>query len=120
MTVSRTSLAIAALVLAQLFVPGPAAAEYDRRSDAASKDAERYESRPDDGGGFLGGLFGRNERARREGYAAREEGSPQYVQNSPSELTVRLERLENQIRQLTGAIEQLQYRNQQLEQMVRR
>jgi tol-pal system protein YbgF len=37
---------------------------------------------------------------------------------SGPDLTVRLERLENQIRQLTGAIEQLQYRNQQLEQQL--
>lgn len=34
-------------------------------------------------------------------------------------VTTRLDRLENQIRQLTGQIEQLQYRNQQLEQQVR-
>ncbi len=33
---------------------------------------------------------------------------------------MRLDRLEAQIRQLTGAIEQLQYRNQQLEEQVRR
>lgn len=41
---------------------------------------------------------------------------PQRVaQNAPSDLTVRIDRLEAQIRQLTGVIEQLQYRNQQLE-----
>jgi len=33
---------------------------------------------------------------------------------------LRIDRLENQIRQLTGAIEQLQFRNQQLEGLVRR
>ena len=38
----------------------------------------------------------------------------------PSDVVVRLEQLQNQIRQMTGAIEQLQYRNQQLEQAVRR
>jgi tol-pal system protein YbgF len=37
-----------------------------------------------------------------------------------SELTLRLERLENAIRQLTGTLEQLQFRNQQLEQQLRR
>ena len=42
------------------------------------------------------------------------------AQMSPPDQVVRLERLESQIRQLTGAIEQLQYRNQQLEALVRR
>ena len=36
------------------------------------------------------------------------------------DLVVRLDRMENQIRQLTGAIEQLQFRNQQLEGQLRR
>lgn len=125
MTVSptrATCFAIAALVLSPLVAAAPAVGQYDRRYEASSGDApERYEARPDDGGGFLGSLFGRNERARRDqGYASREQGQPQYAQGSPSDLMVRLDRLENQIRQLTGAIEQLQYRNQQLEQMVRR
>ncbi len=42
------------------------------------------------------------------------------AQASPSDLVVRLDRMENQIRQLTGAIEQLQFRNQQLEGQLRR
>ena len=37
-----------------------------------------------------------------------------------SELVARLGRLENQIRQLTGLVEQLQHRNQQLEQQINR
>jgi tol-pal system protein YbgF len=37
------------------------------------------------------------------------------AQGGPADLAYRIERLENQIRQLTGDIEQLQYRNQQLE-----
>src|ERR671923_850847 len=41
------------------------------------------------------------------------------AQTSAADLLVRLERLENQIRQLTGAVEELQYRNQQLEQRLR-
>ena len=40
--------------------------------------------------------------------------SPAYAQASASDLTIRLDQLENQMRQLTGTIEQLQYRNQQL------
>ncbi|HEY6994660.1 MAG TPA: tol-pal system protein YbgF [Xanthobacteraceae bacterium] len=47
-------------------------------------------------------------------------GTDQTAQMSAPDLVVRLERLESQIRQLTGAIEQLQFRNQQLEAQVRR
>lgn len=46
--------------------------------------------------------------------------SPALAQVSASDLTIRLDQLENQMRQLTGTIEQLQYRNQQLEQALRR
>jgi tol-pal system protein YbgF len=46
--------------------------------------------------------------------------SPADAQVSASDLIVRIERLENQIRQLTGALEQLQYRNQQIEEQLRR
>src|SRR4051794_29541157 len=37
------------------------------------------------------------------------------AQGAGGDTTMRIDRLEAQIRQLTGAIEQLQYRNQQLE-----
>jgi tol-pal system protein YbgF len=43
-----------------------------------------------------------------------------FAQGSPAEFVVRIDRLENQIRQLTGQIEQMQYRNQQLEAALRR
>ncbi|MGE3148045.1 MAG: tol-pal system protein YbgF [Pseudorhodoplanes sp.] len=46
--------------------------------------------------------------------------NPAFAQMSNSDLVVRVEQLENQIRQMTGTIEQLQYRNQQLEQQLRR
>jgi tol-pal system protein YbgF len=46
--------------------------------------------------------------------------TPVAAQMSASDLVVRLDQLENQIRQLTGQIEQLQYRNQQLESQLRR
>ena len=45
--------------------------------------------------------------------------APARAQMSESELVMRLNRLENQVRQLTGQVEQLQYRNQQLEQQLR-
>lgn len=62
-------------------------------------------------GGFLDNLFSRGN---------------QQGQNAPAEaageqdLVSRLDRLENMIRQLTGTIEQLQFRNQQLEQQLKR
>jgi tol-pal system protein YbgF len=46
-------------------------------------------------------------------------GAPAVAQ-SPGDLYVKIAQLENQVRQLTGAIEQLQYRNQQLEASLRR
>jgi tol-pal system protein YbgF len=45
---------------------------------------------------------------------------PARAQMSASELIVRLDRLEGQVRQLTGTVEQLQFRNQQLEQQLKR
>lgn len=47
-------------------------------------------------------------------------GQDRTAQMSGPDMVVRLDRLENQIRQLTGIIEQLQYRNQQLEAQIRR
>jgi tol-pal system protein YbgF len=44
---------------------------------------------------------------------------PAAAQVSASDVVMRLEALENQVRQLTGQIEQLQFRNQQLEQQLR-
>jgi len=41
------------------------------------------------------------------------------AQTSDSDVAVRLDQLQNDMRRLTGQIEELQYRNQQLEQMVR-
>jgi tol-pal system protein YbgF len=44
---------------------------------------------------------------------------PASAQMSESDLVMRLNRLEAQVRQLTGTVEQLQFRNQQLEQQLR-
>ncbi len=46
--------------------------------------------------------------------------APARAQVSASEIIVRLGQLENQVRQLTGMVEQLQYRNQRLEAELRR
>ena len=78
------------------------------------------------GFGFLEQLFGAGERASPapERGAAPDRnpaaGSDRLAQTAAPDLMVRIDRLEAQIRQLTGAIEQLQYRNQQLEGLVRR
>lgn len=67
--------------------------------------------------GLFGGLFGGNDRSREERPREPRGG---YAQMDAGDLTIRLDRLEGQIRQLTGSIEQLQFRNQQLEQQVKR
>lgn len=46
--------------------------------------------------------------------------SSAHAQTSESDLVARIDHLEEEIRQLTGNVEQLQYRNQQLEQMIQR
>jgi tol-pal system protein YbgF len=87
--------------------------------------------------GLFDKLFGGSERLRGEGgervappstpdYNSQDRGGQdrsgqeRAAQMSGPDLVVRLDRLENQIRQLTGVIEQLQYRNQQLEAQIRR
>ncbi len=45
--------------------------------------------------------------------------APVLAQMSESDMVVRLDQLENDVRRLTGAVGELQYRNQQLEQLVR-
>src|SRR5436309_13851451 len=60
-------------------------------------------------------LFGGSER-----FNPAPQSQPRQVQAPGGDLLVRLDRLENQIRQLTGVIEQLQFRNQQLEGALRR
>ena len=43
---------------------------------------------------------------------------PAHAQMTAADLVMRLDRLEAQVRQLTGTVEQLQFRNQQLEQQL--
>ena len=68
----------------------------------------------DRGGNFLDNLFSRGE----GGQQRQQQGAPP-PDGDPNDLAVRIDRIENALRQLTGTIEQLQYRNQQLEQQVR-
>jgi tol-pal system protein YbgF len=92
-------------VFACLVLAGPAAAQ-DR-------------SQP----GFLDNLFSRGEPQQPRGESSvefrRNNDSGQVAQTDPGDMSVRLDRIENTLRQLTGTLEQLQFRNQQLEQQVR-
>ena len=63
--------------------------------------------------GFLDGLFNRG---------GQDQGAPRdrVAQSSANDLSVRIDRLEAQVRQMTGVIEELQFRNQQLADELRR
>jgi tol-pal system protein YbgF len=91
----RTILAITALS-ATLLAPGLAAAQ--------SRD-----------GNFLDNLFSRGEGGQQQ--QAPRGGA---VAQADDEISVRIDRLENALRQLTGTIEQLQYQNQQLQAQMQR
>jgi len=80
----------------------------------SSAGSERLDALGRDTSQFFERIFGQS------GRAGREQAPVAVAQMSAPDLAVRLERLENEIRQLTGMVEQLQYRNQQLEQQVRR
>ena len=72
-------------------------------------------------GGFLDNLFSRGEQSQPQGQSqvdVRRGGQTAPI--DPGDLTVRLDRMESALRQLTGTIEQLQYRNQQLEMQLKR
>ena len=82
----------------------------------------------DRGGGFLDNLFSRGEPSQSQsqppGQSQVEVRRPgqggQAAPIDPSDYTLRLDRIEGALRQLTGTIEQLQYRNQQLEMQLKR
>lgn len=71
-------------------------------------------------GNFLDNLFGRGEQGAQSRSAPQPQSSGRVAQADPGDLSVRLDRMENALRQLTGTIEQLQYRNQQLEMQLKR
>jgi tol-pal system protein YbgF len=68
--------------------------------------------------GFLDNLFSRGEQQGQSQVEVRRGG--QTTQLDPGDLSVRLDRMEGALRQLTGTLEQLQYRNQQLEMQLKR
>jgi tol-pal system protein YbgF len=72
-------------------------------------------------GNFLDNIFKRNESSGQQRPAPVQQDSGRRVaQDDPGDLSVRLDRMENALRQLTGTIENLQYRNQQLEMQLKR
>jgi tol-pal system protein YbgF len=104
MTGLRPSLRIAALAaLSALLLNGPVPAQ------------ERNSS-----GNFLDNLFGRGEAPPQSRQGSQPPPSGRMAQSDPGDLSVRLDRMESALRQLTGTIEQLQYRNQQLEMQLKR
>lgn len=70
--------------------------------------------------GFIDRLFSGSERLGGGERGAPPAAGDRNAQISGPDLVMRLDRLEAQIRQLTGNIEQLQHRNQQLEGLLRR
>ena len=105
MTRSRTPIRTAALAaLSVLLLAGTAAAQEQRSS-----------------GGFLDNLFSRGEQPSQQRQGEQPQADqPRVAQSDPGDLSVRLDRMESALRQLTGTLEQLQYRNQQLEMQLKR
>lgn len=72
------------------------------------------------GGGFLDNLFGSSDRVSPPPGQSQKSPSPaQAIPSVPDDPATRIHRLEAQVRQLTGMVEQLQHRNQQLEAQLR-
>jgi tol-pal system protein YbgF len=97
----NSSVAVLALVL---LVPAGLASAQDRSSS----------------GNFLDNLFSRGEAPGQQRQVPHQAPAGRVAQADPGDLSVRLDRMENALRQLTGSIEQLQYRNQQLEMQLKR
>ncbi|MFN3657595.1 MAG: tol-pal system protein YbgF [Pseudolabrys sp.] len=75
----------------------------------------------DRGGNFLDNLFNRGESSQPRGAEpALPPPQGRVAQSDPGDPSVRLDRMENALRQLTGTIEQLQYQNQQLQMQLKR
>ena len=72
------------------------------------------------GGNFLNNLFNRGESRGAPQEAQGAVPSPGMAQADGNDVAMRLDRMESALRQLTGTIEQLQYRNQQLEMQLKR
>jgi tol-pal system protein YbgF len=105
MTCSRTPIRTAALAALSLLLLAGAAAAQEQRSS----------------GSFLDNLFSRGEQPSQQRQSSQPQAEQSRVaQADPGDLSVRLDRMESALRQLTGTLEQLQYRNQQLEMQLKR
>ena len=71
-------------------------------------------------GNFLDNLFNRGEPAPQSRPVPQAQPQGRVAQTDPGDLSVRLDRMENAMRQLTGTIEQLQHQNQMLEMRLQR
>jgi tol-pal system protein YbgF len=110
---SRSAFALLLLAL-------PAVASAQER-EAPAREPGRLEQFGRDVTGAFGSIFGQgNQQANQPASSGPSSTSPQMAQMGPTDMVVRIDQLERQIRSLTGAIEQLQFRNQQLEQQIRR
>lgn len=98
MTYTRLRFSLAAMLAATfLFAPGAFAQERDSN--------------------FLDNLFNRGESGQQQQRAPQGRGM---AQAEEGDVSVRLDRLENALRQVTGQLEQLQYQNQQLQAQLQR
>jgi tol-pal system protein YbgF len=102
MTRSPSTFSFAACAALVLLLASPALAQQERS------------------GNFLDNLFSRGEPPAQSRTAPQPQPQGRVAQSDPGDMTVRLDRLEGALRQLTGTIEQLQYRNQQLELQLKR
>ena len=98
------SLASATILVSALLMPAGLTAAQERGSS----------------GNFLDNLFNRGEPQAQQRQAPQQAPAGRVAQTDPGDLTVRLDRMESALRQLTGTIENLQYRNQQLEMQLKR
>ena len=103
MTRLSPTFSFAAFAALSLLLAGPALAQQERSS-----------------GNFLDNLFSRGEPSAQSRAAPQPQPQGRVAQSDPGDLSVRLDRMEGALRQLTGTIEQLQYRNQQLEMQLKR
>jgi tol-pal system protein YbgF len=71
-------------------------------------------------GGFLDNLFNPNAQQRAQRSEPEPQPTPQVAQADGSDLSGRVSRIENALRQLTGAVEQLQHQNQMLQMQLKR
>lgn len=110
--------ALAVVLAAVLPVPLGTTAAYAGSAASPGAVSERLDAFGRDASGFFDRVFGADPAPAVRHQPA--EPTVTVAQMSGPDLIVRLERLENQIRQLTGMIEQLQFRNQQLEQQLKR